>query len=158
MIVFVAVAVGVMHQLSVVRSSAETRARVRQQFRGVTALMIPRNTLERRLAIAVSLTAGVCEEVLYRGFFLWYLMSWLPGWIAVAISAVVFGIAHLYLGWGGVLKATIAGIIFGAAYLLTGSLWVPIALHAVVDISSFLTGSIAFGCAGDEPAVCRPAL
>jgi len=62
----------------------------------------------------------------------------------VVVSAVVFGVAHLYLGWGvGVLRATAVGGVLGVAYLLTGSLWVPIALHAIVDVTSGLTGSAA---------------
>ena len=95
--------------------------------------------------VGLSLTAGVCEEVLYRGYLMWYSMMWLPKEAAVLASAVVFGAAHFYLGWGvGVLRATVVGAVFGAAYLLTGTLWVPIALHAIVDITSGLTGSAAF--------------
>jgi membrane protease YdiL (CAAX protease family) len=105
--------------------------------------MIPRNSHERRMWIGLSLTAGFCEEVLYRAFFMWYLMTWLPGAAAVAVSATVFGVAHLYLGWGGVLRAIAAGAVFGVAYLFTGTLWVPIALHATADIASGLTGSVA---------------
>ncbi|MBN2243478.1 MAG: CPBP family intramembrane metalloprotease, partial [Acidobacteria bacterium] len=96
-------------------------------------------------ARTLSLTAGFCEEVLYRGFLMWYAMTWLPGAAAVLVSAVLFGAAHLYLGWGvGVLRATIMGGVLGAAYLLTGTLWVPIVLHAAVDVTSGLTASTAF--------------
>ena len=142
-IVIVVFVIALGYQLSVVRSSAEARAKVRKQLGGSTALMVPRNRRERRMAVALSLTAGFCEEVLYRGFFMWYLMAWFPGLAAVAISAVVFGVAHLYQGWGGVLKTTAVGVIFGVAYLLTGSLWVPIILHVMLDVSSLLTGSVA---------------
>ena len=61
------------------------------------------------------------------------------------MSAVLFGVAHLYLGWGvGVLRASIVGVVLGVAYLLTGTLRVSIVLHAVVDVTSGLTGSAAF--------------
>ncbi len=144
MAIVLALAAALGYQVSVVRASAEARAQARKQFRGVTALMVPRNDRERRLWVALSLTAGVCEEVIYRGFLMWYAMTWLPGAAAVLVSAVVFGLAHLYLGWGmGVLRGTIMGVILGAAYLLTGTLWVPIALHAAVDVTSGLTGSVA---------------
>ena len=105
--------------------------------------MLQDKWLQVRIAVAASLTAGFCEEVLYRGFFLWYLMTWIPTSVAVGISAVIFGVAHLYQGLGGVIKAVVAGAVFGAAYLLTGSLWVPILLHATVDVTSLLTTSIA---------------
>lgn len=132
-------------QVAAVRSSAEAREQVQKQFRGVPALMVPRDSRERRLWVGLSLTAGLCEEILYRGFLIWYLMMWLPGTAAVLLSAIVFGMAHLYLGWGvGVLRVTMVGVVLGVAYLVTGTLWVPIAIHAIVDVTSGLTGSAAF--------------
>ncbi len=142
--IVVVLAIPLGHQVTVVRGSAEAREQVRKQFRGVPVLMVPRDNRERRMWIGLSLTAGLCEEVLYRGFLVWYAMIWLPEGAAVLASAVVFGVAHLYLGWGiGVLRATIMGVVLGVAYLLTETLWVPIALHAVVDVTSGLTGSVA---------------
>jgi membrane protease YdiL (CAAX protease family) len=144
-IVVVALATVLGLQVAAVRSSAEARAQAQKQLRGAPALMIPRDQRERRMWVALSLTAGFCEEVLYRGFLIWYLMNWLPATAAVVVSAVVFGAAHVYLGWGvGVLRATIVGVVLGVAYLVTGTLWVPIALHAVVDVASGFTGSAAF--------------
>jgi hypothetical protein len=132
-------------QVATVRSSAEARAQVLKQPNGVPALMVPRDSTERRLWMGLSLTAGLCEEVLYRGFLIWYLMTLLPGMAAAFLSAVVFGVAHQYLGWGvGVLRATIVGLVLGVAYRVTGTLWVPIVLHAVVDVTSGLSGSAAF--------------
>lgn len=145
-VVVVALAIVLGLQVAAVRSSPEAQAQVRKQLRGVPALLVPRDVSERREWVGLSLTAGFCEEVLYRGFVMWYLMTWLPGAAAVLVSAVLFGVAHLYLGWGvGVLRATILGVVLGAAYLLTGTLWVSIVLHAVVDVTSGLTGSAAFG-------------
>lgn len=149
-IVFVVLAIVFGLQVPMVRSSPEAQAQVRKHLGGSTALIVPRNDRERWWAVAVSFTAGICEEVLYRAFFIGYLMVWLPGAAAVVISAAVFGIAHVYQGRSGVLKATAAGAIFGAAYLFTGSLWVPIALHATIDVASLLTGSIAFESNADQ--------
>lgn len=153
-ILAIAMAAALGLQVAAVRSSAEARAQVQRQFRGVPALMVPRDSSERRLWVGLSLTAGLCEEVFYRGFLIWYLMMWLQGTAAVLLSAVVFGVAHLYLGWGvGVLRATIAGVVLGVAYLVTGTLWVPIAMHAIVDVTSGLTGSAAFEQGG--PVTCQ---
>lgn len=143
-VVVVALATALGRQVAVVRGSAEARTQVRKQTRGVLALIVPHDKLERQMWVGLSLTAGFCEEILYRGFLIWYLTTWLPEGAAVLVSAIVFGVAHLYLGWGvGVLRATAAGVVLGAAYLLTGTLWVPIALHSVVDVTSGLTGSAA---------------
>jgi membrane protease YdiL (CAAX protease family) len=142
-IVVVALVLTVRAQLGQLRASAAAREKARAQLGGTAALMLPRSAGERRTWIALSLTAGICEEVLYRGFLIWYLAAWLPDVAAVFVSSAAFGIAHVYLGLSGVLRATVAGVIFGLAYLLTGSLWVPIALHATVDIASGFGGSIA---------------
>ena len=57
--------------------------------------------------------------------------------------------AHVYQGLAGTLKAAAAGMSLAAAYLLTGSPRAPIVLHAMVDVTSLLTSSIAR--AGGEP-------
>ncbi len=149
-IVTIGLAIVLGRQVATVRSSAEARAQVLKQFRGVAGLMVPRDSHELRLWMGLSLTAGLCEEVLYRGFLIWYLrMLPLPGMAAALLAAIVFGVAHQYLGWNvGVLRATIVGLVLGVTYLVTGTLWVPIALHAILDVTSGLTGSAAFEQAG----------
>ena len=64
--------------------------------------------------------------------------------LAVVLSAVLFGMAHSYQGWNGGLRAGVVGLIFALSYVLTGSLWIPILLHIVVDIHSGLVGWLAF--------------
>ncbi len=141
--VFAIIVFFLIRQIETIRSSAEARAQLLKQLTGNIALIVPRSNNERRLAMYTSLTAGVCEELLYRAFLMWYLMHWLPGYGAIGISAFVFGLAHIYQGISGAVRALIAGVIFGLAYLLTGTLWLPIALHATIDITSLLTSSIA---------------
>jgi membrane protease YdiL (CAAX protease family) len=82
----------------------------------------------------LSITAGVVEEILYRGFAFWYLAQIMPPWAVVGVSALAFGLAHTYQGASGVLRVTGIGIVFGSYYLLTGSIWLPIVAHAVLDI------------------------
>ena len=89
------------------------------------------------MAVAASLTAGFCE-VLYRGFFCG-LMTWVPAQPPWNL-AVIFG-GRISTRTRGVIKHEAP--VFGVAYLLTGSLWVPILLHATVDVTSLLTTSIA---------------
>ena len=88
-------------------------------------------------------TVGICEEILYRGFLLWYLMCWLSEAPAILAAAMIFGLAHLYQGWGGVIRSGILGAVFCLGYLLIGSLWALMALHAVMDIGTGFTLSAA---------------
>lgn len=82
----------------------------------------------------LSITAGIVEEVLYRGFVFWYLGAVMPGWAVVVVSSLAFGLGHSYQGAGGIVRVTLIGVAFGGLYLLTGSIWLPIVAHAVLDI------------------------
>jgi uncharacterized protein len=98
---------------------------------------LPATWTERRWWVFVSITAGVCEETLFRGFMLHYLhvFPWtLNLTLALLISSVIFGVHHLYQGAGGVAGTAIVGILFGLLFLLTGNLLFPIILHVLTDM------------------------
>lgn len=95
---------------------------------------LPRTSLEFRYFVALSITAGIVEELIYRGFLLWYLSLYVPMWVAVLLSSLIFGIGHNYQGLGGVIKITLAGTAFAALYIGSGSIWLPIVAHILVDI------------------------
>jgi membrane protease YdiL (CAAX protease family) len=101
----------------------------------------PATWTERRWWVLVCISAGVCEETLFRGFMLHYLhvFPWtLNLTLALLISAVIFGFNHLYQGAGGVLGTAIVGFLFGLLFLLTGNLLVPIILHGVIDLRTLI--------------------
>lgn len=89
----------------------------------------------------LSLSAGICEEIVFRGFFITYLYSllqFLSGttaqWLAVLVPAIIFGIVHYYQGWKAMLKISLMAILFGYIFVETGSLWVLILVHFLVDV------------------------
>lgn len=102
--------------------------------------LVPHSATERRTWTWVSVTAGICEEILFRGYLTGVLAAWMGPWWAVAIATLVFGAGHLYLGRLGGIRATIAGAILAGLYALTGSLWVPMLLHAALDLNSGAIG------------------
>lgn len=101
------------------------------------AFLFPSTCEERRRWWLVCITAGICEEVVYRGFLLHYLhmlplhltLTW-----ALIVASVIFGIGHLYQGLAGSLAAAVLGFVFGVVFLWTGSLLIPIVGHAMVDL------------------------
>jgi membrane protease YdiL (CAAX protease family) len=120
----------------------------------------PRDAAELRHWTALSVTAGVCEELVYRGYLIWYASHWTGTGtggllLAVLLTSVAFGLGHVYQGPGGVLRVFGTGVAFGMIYVLSGSLWLAMVAHAGVDVLS--------GCAvvrlhrdgppsGNEPA------
>ncbi|MGY1746195.1 CPBP family intramembrane glutamic endopeptidase [Blastococcus sp. SYSU D00695] len=115
--------------------------------------LLPRSRAERRLFTVVGLTAGICEEWLYRAFFLAVVSAvtgGLPAAVLVAVAAVAFGLAHAYQGLGGVLTTGLLGAVLAAVYLNTGSLLLPVVLHALVDLRFLVVPSRVL-----PPAVAR---
>ena len=122
-------------QSAVVARRPETHERVRAAMRSsIEAVPVQRSDLTGFFAL--SITAGVCEEILFRGVLPWYLAGYLGQWGAQAAAVVVFGAAHLFLGAGGALRALLTGAVLAALYRWSGSLVPSIVLHALVDISS----------------------
>lgn len=130
-------------QMMAVRSAESAQEQVLRQFHGSAVLIAPRSREELWDWAIMSSTVGISEEILYRGFLLWYLMGWLSEAPAILVAAMIFGLAHLYQGWGGVGRSSILGAVFCIGYLLIGSLWALMALHAVADIGTGFTLSAA---------------
>jgi membrane protease YdiL (CAAX protease family) len=102
---------------------------------------LPRTGRDLRHFAALSTTAGIVEEILYRGYVLWYLSLYLPLWGAVIASSAAFGIAHSYQGFAAALRTGVVGIAFAILYIMSGSIWLPIIAHSAIDI---LQGAMIF--------------
>ena len=116
------------------------RESLRRMLEPVGALL-PRTKGERRAFAALCVTAGICEEILFRGFLMFYLQEVFPGLGiagAVVVSSAVFGLAHLYQGLAGVLTTGALGVGMAMLYAAGGSLVVPIVLHALLDLRILL--------------------
>lgn len=119
---------------------AETRARWRRD----TPFM-PATPREMRHSLAMVTSAATFEEIVYRGFLIAYVAHWTgttPAGVAaaVALPAVVFAVCHAYQGGPAMAKIALLSSFFGAILVVTGSLWIPIALHFVVDLVAFRMG------------------
>jgi hypothetical protein len=95
---------------------------------------LPHDNRDYRSFVAVSMTAGIVEEFLYRAFAFWYLAHFMPMWAVIVVSSSAFGLGHSYQGVGGMIRVTLIGLAFGAFYFFTGSIWLPMLAHAILDI------------------------
>jgi membrane protease YdiL (CAAX protease family) len=98
--------------------------------------LIPVTSRERALFVLVALSAGVCEEIVYRGWLLDALhhVVGLSGGALVVVAAVGFGLGHYYQGLVGMLVTGVLGLVFCGLYVASGTLLIPIVLHALIDL------------------------
>ncbi|MCZ6808976.1 MAG: CPBP family intramembrane metalloprotease, partial [Proteobacteria bacterium] len=113
---------------------------IKKRF-GKLSIILPQNGNELARFYGLSITAGIVEEILWRGFLIWYLGQFMPLWVAALLSVIGFGLAHAYQGIAHLPQVTAVGAAFTGLYLLSGSIWLPVILHAAVDI---LQGRLAY--------------
>jgi uncharacterized protein len=147
---FVVVSTRALRSGGLARAAAEPRrpgqGRHAEPAVHATLALLPRTTAERRLFTLVGVTAGVCEEWLYRGFLLAVVAAiggGLPTPALVAIGALAFGLAHAYQGVAGIVTTGVLGGVMAGLYLGTGSLLLPVVLHALIDLRFLLVSTSA---------------
>jgi membrane protease YdiL (CAAX protease family) len=121
--------------LATVSRNADGLTEIKEQM-GTLSHLFPQTPAENHLFDMVSVTAGVCEEILYRGLLLATLVSLVGTWPAVAISSVIFGLGHAYQGISGIAKTGLAGLVLALLTVFSGSLFIAIVFHAIVDLTS----------------------
>lgn len=104
----------------------------------VLGLMLPRDGEERWLCVAISLNAGISEELFFRVVLPLLLVSVAGPGVAFVAAVVLFGLGHAYQGLWGVMATSVVGAILFLIYLYTGNLWLVIGIHAGIDLWSLV--------------------
>jgi CAAX protease family protein len=113
-----------------------------ERLRALGLRLFPRSNSELSLFIVLSLTAGICEEFLFRGFVMAALFrAGLAAWLVVILSSAMFGVAHLYQGKSGSLGTGILGTLFALVRLAYRTLLPAVVWHAVLDIVAGIAGA-----------------
>ena len=126
--------------------STEARRAVGERFARI-AVILPHTRAEHRGFRVLAVTAGICEELLYRGFLVWALQPWLTLWGAAGVSAALFGLGHAYQGRADGIRATITGATLGAIALITSSIIPGMVIHTLVDLGG---GAAGYALLADE--------
>ncbi len=104
--------------------------------------------------LAIAIVSGTFEEVLFRGIVLRHLESLIGTWGALAFTSGLFGLLHITnpdATWFSSLAIALeAGILLGAAYLLTRRLWLAIGIHAAWNFTQGWVFSVPVS-GGDAP-------
>jgi uncharacterized protein len=123
------------------RRMGRSASRLRAPLQAMAERILPQSRLELIPFLALAVTAGVCEEFLYRGFAMAAFSRWgLPAWVAVIGSSILFGMAHLYQGRSGLVGTTILGLLFGATRVVAASVIPVMFWHIGVDAVAGMVG------------------
>jgi uncharacterized protein len=102
---------------------------------------LPRRASEILLWVAVSVSAGFCEELVFRGYFQKQFEVFTRSkWFALLLQAALFGIAHGYQGLQACVKIALFGALYGLLALWRGSLRPGMIAHGGSDILSGIFG------------------
>lgn len=96
--------------------------------------LLPESPAEKQVFAGLSVTAGFCEEIVFRGFLLFVLAQPFGAIGAVAITSAVFGLSHAYQDARGAGRAGLLGVVLALPPVLSGSLWPSIFAHTIIDL------------------------
>jgi CAAX protease family protein len=104
--------------------------------------LLPRTALEIGLWIAISISAGVCEEIVFRGYFQKQFTAYTNSVVAaVVLQGIVFGAGHSYQGVKQVVVISVLGMLYGWLAAWRRNLRINMMSHAWSDIwSGWLSG------------------
>jgi len=117
----------------------------------------PNTRSELCIFLLLAMTTGICEELIFRGWlvnFLGYLTHSI--WIGVVLAAIVFGFGHAYQGSKGMLTTGFLGLIFGAAFVFTSSLFPGQVIHFAINLVNGLIGAYAVSLLTSSINVSHP--
>ncbi|WP_213813724.1 CPBP family intramembrane glutamic endopeptidase [Glaciihabitans sp. dw_435] len=130
----VALAIGLVLPILLLRGHEEEIPTV-----GDVGALLPRTRGELKYGAGLAINAGLVEELLFRLALPALIFGILGNGIVAFVGAtVLFGLLHIYQGWVGVVSSTVLGLVFCAIYLLSGSIILAIAIHALFDLRSLV--------------------
>jgi membrane protease YdiL (CAAX protease family) len=108
-------------------------------------ILLPRTALEIAVWIATSVTAGLCEEFVFRGYVQRQCAAWSrSAAVAIVGQGLVFGVMHAYQGWRSVVVISVLGMAYGGLAAWRKTLRIGMVAHAWQDVwSGWLSRAIA---------------
>ncbi len=123
------------------RRAGRIPVEARGPIQALAERILPQSTVELLPYLALAITAGLCEEFLYRGFAMAVLVHvGLQACAVVLLSSILFGLAHSYQGRGGIVMTLLIGLILGTSRIAYDSLVPAIFWHSAVDVVAGTAG------------------
>ncbi|MBV9573649.1 MAG: CPBP family intramembrane metalloprotease [Acidobacteriales bacterium] len=97
--------------------------------------LLPQSTPERLLWLFVAISAGICEEAVYRGYLQHQFIAFTGSApVGIALSAIAFGASHAYQGVRFVILISLSGAIMGIAAFFRKSVRPGMIAHISQDL------------------------
>lgn len=142
----------------VARITRARRSNRRIKFPSDVARRSPHSRTDLAWWMAVSVSAAICEEFIFRGYLISVLDPVLGLWVAAAVSLIVFTMAHAYQGTKGMVGVAVVGALFTLIVLVLGSLVAAIAVHMLGDAGEGFVAWLALrDTQGPQGEVSEPA-
>jgi membrane protease YdiL (CAAX protease family) len=123
------------------RRMGRSSGKARRFMQALAEKILPQSRAEMIPYLALAVTAGLCEEFLYRGFAMGVLTkAGLPIWGVVLLSSILFSMAHLYQGRGGLVSTLVIGAVFAVARIAYDGIVPVIVWHAAIDAVAGVAG------------------
>lgn len=122
-----------LYQVVMVRRSADQRQQMLEEMDRLMPFL-PHSKADLRAFIPLAITAGVVEEILFRGYLIWLLSQWMNIAAASAFALILFTAAHAYQGSRGMIRVALMGLVLTGVFLLSRSLIPAILLHISADL------------------------
>ncbi|MDE0877979.1 MAG: CPBP family intramembrane metalloprotease [Sphingomonas bacterium] len=120
---------------------------------GDISMLVPRHRGELIWGGAMSVVAGVSEELYFR-LLVPLLVTLITGQplIGFAVGVALFAGAHRYQGWIGVAATGVVGLLMTIVYLATGQLWIAMVMHMVLDLNGLVLRPLIAGVGSVSPS------
>jgi membrane protease YdiL (CAAX protease family) len=117
-----------------------------------SSIFLPSTPNERKWFAIAAITAGICEELLYRGFLTRYLSIYFPsfGFLVISIlSGIIYGLSRAYQGMRGILQTALTGFSYAIIFYLSGNLLASFGTTPAAGVIGSLLPVMVFHAAVD---------
>jgi membrane protease YdiL (CAAX protease family) len=114
------------------------------ELKKTLGFIVPDGPIEILAFVALTMTAGFCEEVIYRGYFQQQFRAWTNNLaLAIVAQGILFGASHGYQGWRFMVLIAVYGCLFGILAAWRKSLRPGMMAHAWQDLFSGIILKVA---------------
>jgi membrane protease YdiL (CAAX protease family) len=114
------------------------------ELKKTLGFIVPQGGIEMAAFVALTMTAGFCEELIYRGYFQQQFRAWTKNvGLAIAAQGILFGASHGYQGWRFMVLIAVYGCLFGIMASWRKSLRPGMMAHAWQDLFSGIALKLA---------------